>query len=138
LSARVVVDASAVIAWAFKEEGYADVGALLPSAVITSAQAIEILARSYRNGLPVGEVAVITAVREMGTQIEPVIADDVERAAGLIATAQVRGRSGRVGTISLGDSMCIAVAERLGLPVVTSDRAWLDLDVRVPVHLFRA
>lgn len=137
MNSVVVVDASAVIAWAFKEQGYADVGSLLPRAVITSAQAIEVLARSYRKGLPAGEPVVLDALLEMGVQIESVTADDVERAAFLIATSTLHGRGGRMGTLSLGDAMCIAVAERLQLPVVTGDRAWLEVETQVPVYLFR-
>jgi ribonuclease VapC len=40
--------------------------------------------------------------------------------------------------LSLADRSCLALAIRLGLPVVTGDRAWQNLPrVGVPVKLFR-
>lgn len=40
--------------------------------------------------------------------------------------------------LSLADRSCLALAARLGLPVVTGDRAWQNLPrVRVAVKLFR-
>ncbi|MCC9307568.1 hypothetical protein LN042_10715 [Kitasatospora sp. RB6PN24] len=33
-------------------------------------------------------------------------------------------RTAKPGTLSTADSLCIAVAERHGLPVLTTDRAW--------------
>jgi len=41
------------------------------------------------------------------------------------------------GALSLGDRACLALGERLGLPVVTADRAWADLDLDVAVSLIR-
>ena len=39
--------------------------------------------------------------------------------------------------MSLADRACIALAMDLNLPVLTSDRAWSELDLDVPVHLIR-
>src|SRR5699024_11038986 len=50
-----------------------------------------------------------------GVQIEDVSATDAERAA-----AMWRRGSG----LSLGDRLCLALAERLQMPVLTADRAW--------------
>jgi ribonuclease VapC len=39
--------------------------------------------------------------------------------------------------ISLADRACLALAIELGLPVITGDRVWRDLDVGVEVRMFR-
>ena len=50
-----------------------------------------------------------------GLVVEPVTADDAERAA-----AGWESGSG----LSLGDRLCLALAERLDVPAWTADRAW--------------
>ena len=50
-----------------------------------------------------------------GMSVEPVTQDDAERAAR-------RWRSGE--GLSLADRLCLALAERVGLPVWTADTAW--------------
>ncbi len=39
--------------------------------------------------------------------------------------------------ISLADRACLALAQELGVPAITGDRAWRDLDVGVEIQLFR-
>ena len=52
-------------------------------------------------------------------------------AAGLLAAKTMRRG------ISLGDRACLALATELGLPVVTGDRAWRDLELGVEIRLIR-
>ena len=52
-------------------------------------------------------------------------------AAGLLVT-KTRRRG-----LSLADRACLALALELGMPVLTGDRAWRDLDIGVEVQLFR-
>jgi PIN domain nuclease of toxin-antitoxin system len=54
-------------------------------------------------------------LKALGVRIEVVAQDDAETAAVLAGTNP---------TLSLGDRFCLAVAERLGLPAYTADRAW--------------
>ncbi|WP_319993753.1 PIN domain-containing protein [Deinococcus aetherius] len=39
--------------------------------------------------------------------------------------------------LSLGDRYCLALAQRLGVPVLTADRAWSSLSAGVPVTVIR-
>jgi PIN domain nuclease of toxin-antitoxin system len=39
--------------------------------------------------------------------------------------------------LSLDDRACLASAQELGLPVVTADRTWRDLDIGIPIHVVR-
>jgi len=41
-----------------------------------------------------------------------------------MARVNVQGRNGKDHTLSLGDSLVLAVVERPGCPIVTSDRHW--------------
>lgn len=50
-----------------------------------------------------------------GLEVEPVLAEDAERAALLWE---------RGGSLSLADRLCLATAERLDADVLTADRAW--------------
>ena len=42
-----------------------------------------------------------------------------------------------VKDLALGDRFCIALAEVRGDPILTADRAWAELPIRVPVELIR-
>lgn len=52
------------------------------------------------------------------------------------AAARLRPATRHAG-LSLADRACLALARRLGVPAVTADRAWGDLDVGVEVRLIR-
>jgi len=43
----------------------------------------------------------------------------------------------RTRGLSICDRACLALAKRLGLPVVTADREWVSLDLGVVVTLIR-
>ena len=81
-----------------------------------------------RQGTPDDQVA---AEVEAGHFI---IADfDQSRA---IASAILEPKTRQRG-LSLADRACLALAIELGLPAVTADRAWRDLDVGVQIRLIR-
>ena len=49
-----------------------------------------------------------------------------------VLVAKIRHRD-----LSLGDRACLALALELGMPVLTGDRAWRDLDIGVDIRIFR-
>ena len=55
----------------------------------------------------------------------------------LEADATSRPLITRAQGLSLGDRACLALALRLGLPALTTDRAWVELDVGVAVRAAR-
>ncbi len=64
----------------------------------------------------------------MGVRIVPVDAEQAERA------ARLRRPTRSVG-LSLADRICLALAAKEGVAVLTADRAWTNLDVDVEVRL---
>lgn len=68
--------------------------------------------------------------RHAGVEVLPVLGVDGERAAELWASTQ---------GLSLADRLCLAVGWRLGVPVLTADRRWAELEeaTGVPIELIR-
>ncbi|MFV2000241.1 MAG: hypothetical protein ACC654_07750 [Acidimicrobiia bacterium] len=55
----------------------------------------------------------------------------------LTAAAAILGPAGSRYGLSLGDRACLATAAELGVPAVTADRMWSDLDLGVDVISIR-
>lgn len=53
-----------------------------------------------------------------------------------VEVARLRPITMRQG-LSLADRTCLVLAARLGVPALTTDRAWADVDVDVEVELIR-
>lgn len=51
-------------------------------------------------------------------------------------SAELRGPTKYLG-LSLGDRACLALGLRLGSPILTGDRAWLELDLGVEIEFAR-
>jgi ribonuclease VapC len=135
LERRIVLDASAALEWILGGSARALVDKLLPVAVIPSSGLTEVLyiARLRGHGIASSELA--GALMAMGAAVEPVITQDAIRASDLIAAG--KAASSPAGSLSLGDGLCIAVAERLELPITGGDLYWETLDLRVKVLSFR-
>jgi len=56
--------------------------------------------------------------------------------ADALASARLRPLTSAAG-LSLGDRACLALAARLGLPVLTADRVWASLGPAVNVQVIR-
>lgn len=125
----VVLDASAVLAFVYAEEGAETVEPLLDGAMISTVNWSETLTRiSARGGDPDRLGGQILA---LGPELEPFTRADAEHAAKLYPLTSTRG-------LSLGDRACLAVAKRLEALAVTADRAWIELDHGVEVRLIRS
>jgi len=115
----VVVDANAVIPWVQTKTGY--MPEILPHAVIAAPNLIEVLhggSADYR--WPPEQIR--DWVLGTGVAIENRLTDgDAVRAAHLILASKARPGPTKSETLSLGDAACIAVAERLDLPILTTD-----------------
>lgn len=119
--AEAVLDASAVLAALLNEPGAVRVErALKRGAAMSSVNVAEVAARLSQDGL--SSVTVARVVRGLGVEIIP-----FDRQAALLS-GSYRMRTRRQG-LGLGDRACLATASSLGLPVLTADRSWSDLEI---------
>lgn len=132
---EAVLDASALLAYLQDEPGAAAVDdCLAAGAAISTVNWSEVLAKVAEAGAAATER--LERLMQQGGGLEellaitPFLRHDAEHAAALQAVTRSRG-------LSLGDRACLALAGRLGVPAVTADRAWLDLDVPIEVLSIR-
>ena len=125
--ADIVFDASAILAFLQREKGADIVEDLLPDAAVSANNLAEIVAKLVDHGVPIDDIEQIIAAFDFS--IIDVGKDDA------IANGLLRAATREAG-LSLGDRSCLALAQRLALPVLTTDRAWgrlpgLTVEVRL-------
>lgn len=125
-----VLDASALLAFVKEEPGVERVaGALMAGAAMSAVNLSEVIAKLADEGVP--EPIIRHSIETVGLDIVGFDADDA-LAAGLLRP------STRAAGLSFGDRACLALAQQGGAPVLTTDRAWADLDLdKVEVQLVR-
>lgn len=124
----VVLDASAVLAFVYAEDGAETVEPLLDGATISTVNWSETLTKILAHGGDPDRLG--GQVLALGPAIEPFTRADAEHAATLYPLTSTRG-------LSLGDRACLAVATRLGAVAITADQVWTELDHGVEVRLIR-
>lgn len=124
----IVADASAILA-ALKNEPFSNVDPrLLVGATVSAVNVCEVLSKLHDDGL--NEEQAQAAVAVMDLRAVPFD--------GLQARTAARLRSmTRHAGLSLGDRACLALADRLGYPVVTADRVWASLEVGIEIIMIR-
>jgi len=125
---NVVADSSALLA-ALKNEPFSNVDPReLVGATISAVNLCEVLAKLLEDGL--SEAQADAAVSAMDLRV--VSFDELQAH----TTARLRSLMRHAG-LSLGDRACLALAEKLGCPVVTADHVWASLDLGLEVVLIR-
>lgn len=108
-----VLDASALLAFLQGEPGADQAEEALDGAVVGAANWSEVAQKVRSSGADWGVASGLLLSYEL--VVEPVTRADAE-----IAAAMWNRGSG----LSLGDRLCLALAERLDATVLTADRAW--------------
>lgn len=123
-----VLDASAALAFLFREPGHERVAEIVNDSRMSTVNLAEVLSRFTRDG---HAVAVVWArLRRSPIEWVPLAESHATVAAELAPFTMPYG-------LSLGDRACLALAIERGLPVLTADRAWAGLGLPVEVRLIR-
>lgn len=130
-----VLDASAALALLNDEDGGEVVSnAIADGAAISVVNLAEVLSKvAERGGDPAEAAAELRKAEgaKRALMIEPLTAADCVAVARLRPITKQRG-------LSLADRACLALAERLGIPALTTDEAWADVpDLDIEVQLIR-
>ena len=123
-----VLDASAVLATLQGEVGADAVAAYLSRSLLASVNAAEVVVKLIRYGARPDFA--VDQVKLLDCQIVAVDADLGLRSGALYASTSHVG-------LSLGDRVCLALAARERLPVLTADHTWASLDIGVEIRLIR-
>jgi PIN domain nuclease of toxin-antitoxin system len=123
-----VLDASALLALLHSEAGAATVEEALERSAMSTVNWSEVYQRWLAHNIDVTDLR--ADLEALGMEIVPFTAEDAEQAAELWSSTRRHG-------LSLGDRSCLGLARRLGLPVLTADRAWLEVDLGVDVQAIR-
>ena len=127
---RAILDASALLAVIFEEDGADLVAAALREGVAMSAvNAAEVTSCLFQRGWAGDEVAL--AFSQLGVDVLPF------DAGAAIASGSFRPATRQFG-LGLGDRACLATALHQNCPALTADREWLKLDhPRVEIRCIR-
>jgi PIN domain nuclease of toxin-antitoxin system len=124
-----VLDASALLALLQREPGAERVVvAITAGAAISTVNLAEVAGKLTEAGM--SAEATMAAIESLELDI---VAFDQPLA---IRTGSLRPMTRALG-LSLGDRACVALAEQLGLPILTSDRTWVDAVPGLEVRLIR-
>jgi ribonuclease VapC len=126
--AEVVLDASALLAHLRGEPGGDLVADRLDSGAICAVNWTEVFQKLVDDGL--SDITIRAALDGISAAVVIFDIPLAEDAGRLRRATRDRG-------LSLGDRACLALARREGLPVLTADRAWAELDLGVEVVLIR-
>jgi PIN domain nuclease of toxin-antitoxin system len=125
---KVVLDASAVLALILREPGADRVQADIDAAAASTVNMAEVFARCQDRGLDPARIGDICI--DMGLETLPFTA------AHALMAGQLRISTRALG-LSLGDRACLATAMLAKKPVLTADRAWLQLDLGLEIVAIR-
>jgi ribonuclease VapC len=126
---KVVIDASALLAFLHRERGYERVRPVLHASAISAVNLEEVLVKMSRRQVDPQELW--REVHRRGVRAVPYGEEDALLGAGL--DAQIAKK----GSLSLGDRACLSLALRLRLPVLTADRLWQELKLEIEVRPIR-
>jgi len=126
--AKVVLDASALLAYINGEPGAEAVEAVLGEAMISAVNLAETATKlALKGGSRDRPLALLTDAELEVVAFDRALAEET----GALAA------STRTWGLSLGDRACLALAKRERTTAMTADHAWSRLDIGVDIQLIR-
>ena len=125
---KVIIDASAILAVIFGEEGAENVIPFLTVGGISTVNLSELATVAVRKGAGLTDIR--EALSRLSLEVIPFDVDQAYLAASLEPFAKTHN-------LSLGDRACLATGLTLNRPVLTADRSWAELSLAVEIRLIR-
>lgn len=110
------------------EPGAEKIAPRFPGAILGAANLSEVLAKVAERGLKPADY--LLELEGFGIEMAPVTTPQAVDAGAL------RPLTSHLG-LSLGDRLCLALARERRLPVLTTERRWLEYDFGIPVEYAR-
>ncbi|SJM90336.1 PilT protein domain protein [Crenothrix polyspora] len=115
----IVLDASALLAYLFRESGHDIVEKYIENACISTVNLSEVAGRFSRDGIDV--TPIIQHIEKTSIEIIPFTQIHALYAADFIPKTKHYG-------LSLGDRACLGLATAKNLAVLTADAAWSEIE----------
>ena len=126
---EVVLDASAILALIQHERGAENLTKeILDYAVVSTVNLAEVQSKLVKKGHDPEDSW--EEILSLVNAEEPFTSEQAKIAGDLITITEKYG-------LSLGDRACLALAIALKAPVYTTEQAWKNLKVGVPIHVIR-
>lgn len=123
-----VLDASAVLAFLHDEPGANVVKQALEGAQMSAVNWSEVLQKAIWKQVDI--VGMQQEFEEIGVTIKPFTASQAEIAAQLWKATKKHG-------LSFADRACLALATENKAPILTADKAWIKLDLKIKLRFLR-
>ena len=124
--AEAVLDASAILALLLGEPGSEQVEELIRDALVSVVNESEVIGRLIAGGQPAAQA--LDVVASLPYQLVDLDRELSRQAGAWWGITKPYG-------LSLADRCCLALAKREGVPAITADTAWAEVDVGVEVKL---
>lgn len=128
MKSKYVLDASALLALINEEKGHQSIYNYLPFSCMSTVNLSEVAAVLNKIDIPQKEIIAL-----LNPLIPNIVAFDESQA---YKTAELRSLTKKYG-LSLGDRACISLGKLYNLTIITSDKAWSNLDLGLNIVLIR-
>ncbi len=125
---KVVLDASAILAFLHRESGWEVVQPTIGDGCISAVNWCEVAQKIAEKDLDASQARRLLG--DLGLVIEPFSPEQAE------LTASLWTRTRNLG-LSLADRACLALAMDKELPAITADRAWAAVELDVEIEVIR-
>jgi ribonuclease VapC len=125
---KYVLDASAILALLNNENGCEIVARKINDSIVNSVNLSDVVAKLNDYSIP--EKVIKSILSKLNLNIIPFDEILAIKAGNLRNLTKIKG-------LSLGDRACIATGILFKLPIITTDRIWEELDIKVKFEFIR-